>query len=829
MRKNYYFILAILGLLANLNLSASRLVTLQENEFLVDTVRHVKVGPGTTYTSLTFSATEINRTFIMHLLTMDVANNDNVSFKMEIGNDSVHTTEQVSSVAMRKSAPGSYYFAAVNADFYHTSSPYTGIPNAACYMDGEIASTSRSESSQYGHLYIDYDEYMWCDYPSQSYSFTVGSDTEKKSISRINYDVYDNEIVLFNSKYGTYTKTTTGTEIVVKLVEGEKWSINESFKAEVVGTYQEGGNMAIPEGCAVLCARGTRVDDITSLVEGDILTFNFDVKLVEYDITPVISECAGGDVVILKRGEVVYDAVRWINGRDNDNPRTMLGYSEDRSKMVWGLIDGRSMVSAGSTYLEGAETMALAGCYEAVNVDGGGSSGMYVQNIGVMNSPSDGNERAVSNGIFAVLDAPEDNQIAEIQFVDFAAVLPKYGVYKPSFYGYNQYGMLIDTDVQGVVLSAPAELGVIDGDDTLIGSGSGTHALEAALGDVVTTLAVTISDETEMYIRLDKVLTDTYKEYEVEIDAEVNGSPISVIPSVMEWCSDDESIVTINPSTGVLMGVSNGTTMVRGVLGDFTGELEVVVERPESRVCAADPDLDVTTWMATQVGGSALVMEAFDNGMKISYTGASGRSPYLRLNKTLQLWSLPDTLQLRVNPGDTPITGVTITSSTADGDVVATVMEDEIIANKENVIKLATSAWCDADDMQNYPLTLSQIQFSMGTSTTGVEYVVYFSGLELIYNAVPISSVESIFIDKSNELSLYPNPAKSGDNIYITDADGLVDLYIYNSSSKLVNHTISDAVNGVLTVNTLALDRGVYFVKAVLESGLTKVAKLIIK
>ncbi|MFI3239643.1 MAG: phosphodiester glycosidase family protein [Bacteroidales bacterium] len=819
--------LALSLMLVSLNLSMSHAVTIQEVEFTVDTLRHVKVGPGTTYTKLRYSEIESTRAFNTHLLTMDV-NNESVKFKMEVGNDSVHTVEEVSEAAKRKTAPGSYYFAAVNADFYHTSSPYTGIPNAACYMDGEIASTSRSESSQYGHLYIDYDKYMWCDYPSQSYNFTVGSDTETHTISRINYDVYDNEIVLFNSKYGTYTKTTTGTEIAVKLVDGEKWSVNKSFKAEVIGTYQEGGNMVIPDGCAVLSARGTRVEDITSLVEGDILTFNFNVKLVEYNITPLISECAGGDVVILKRGEVVYDAVRWINGRDNDNPRTMLGYNEDRTKMVWGLIDGRSSESAGSTYPEGAEVMALAGCYEAVNVDGGGSSNMYVQNIGIMNSPSDGKERAVSNGIYAVLDAPEDNVIAEIQFIDYAMLLPKYGIYKPIFYGYNQYGMLIDTDVQGVTLSASEDIGIIQDGDTFIGYGDGTGALVASLGDITTSIALTVDQDSEMNFRLEKIVTDTYKDYTVEVESEVNGEVISVDSSVMDWSSEDEQIVTIDSQSGKLRGVSNGTTKVYGTCESFSGELEVTVEKPESHIMPIDPNLDVTSWTLAQVGGSNIAMEAYENGAKISYTGASGRSSYIRLTKSLQLWSLPDSIQIRINPYDAPVTGITITTATAAGAIASNVLDVDIVANEINTIKLATADWCDASDMQNYPITITQIQLSMGTSTTGIEYIVEIPGIETVYSEIPVSSVESVLVNKSQSLNIYPNPVNRGQVIYINNLNEQSTLYIYNALSKLVNHITSDGISDI-SIDTSTMDAGVHFIKADLANGESKLGKVIIK
>jgi hypothetical protein len=61
----------------------------------------------------------------------------------------------------------------------------------------------------------------------------------------------------------------------------------------------------------------------------------------------------------------------------------------------------------------------------------------------VRNVGSDGNERAVGNAIFAVMEAPEDNEIAEIRFKDWAMTFPKYGIYTPTIYGYNKYGIMV--------------------------------------------------------------------------------------------------------------------------------------------------------------------------------------------------------------------------------------------------------------------------------------------------------------------------------------------------------------------------------------------------
>ena len=156
-------------------------------------------------------------------------------------------------------------------------------------------------------------------------------------------------------------------------------------------------------------------------------------------------------------------------------------------------IDGRSTISGGTTYPQGADLMRSYGCYDALDFDGGGSTLMWDAMEGTINRPCVSPERAVGNGIFAVLHAPDDEEVAEIRFADYAVRMPRYGSYRPVFYGYNKYGKLIDMDVEGVTLSCDGALGEIVADgSTLYATGSGSHVLTASLGAVKAEVTVAI-------------------------------------------------------------------------------------------------------------------------------------------------------------------------------------------------------------------------------------------------------------------------------------------------------------------------------------------------
>jgi hypothetical protein len=95
------------------------------------------------------------------------------------------------------------------------------------------------------------------------------------------------------------------------------------------------------------------------------------------------------------------------------HPRTAAGISKDRRYLILVVIDGRQPgYSEGTTLPETAAWMAKLGSYEALNLDGGGSSTLVIEGPdgkpNVVNRPSGGIERRVANhlGVFAKRRSP---------------------------------------------------------------------------------------------------------------------------------------------------------------------------------------------------------------------------------------------------------------------------------------------------------------------------------------------------------------------------------------------------------------------------------------
>lgn len=111
---------------------------------------------------------------------------------------------------------------------------------------------------------------------------------------------------------------------------------------------------------------------------------------------------ASGRVVLLRDGK--YGDRQAIETDRSRHPRTAVGISWDQRYLYILVVDGRSDRSVGMTYQELADFFRHVGAFHALNLDGGGSTALVVQDpttqeIRVLNTPSDGQQRYVPVGL----------------------------------------------------------------------------------------------------------------------------------------------------------------------------------------------------------------------------------------------------------------------------------------------------------------------------------------------------------------------------------------------------------------------------------------------
>ena len=106
---------------------------------------------------------------------------------------------------------------------------------------------------------------------------------------------------------------------------------------------------------------------------------------------PWMQEIVSGQTLL------VWDGAVAAGPGGSRDPRTAVGLSADRRTLILVVVDGRQGSMIGMTFEELAGLLIELGAHTGVNLDGGGSSTMWLQHAGVVNHPSDGGERTVAN------------------------------------------------------------------------------------------------------------------------------------------------------------------------------------------------------------------------------------------------------------------------------------------------------------------------------------------------------------------------------------------------------------------------------------------------
>lgn len=111
-----------------------------------------------------------------------------------------------------------------------------------------------------------------------------------------------------------------------------------------------------------------------------------------------VEHIISGGPYLVRNGEIFVDMtaqkLQSIGGR---NPRTAIGYTKDND-LILITADGREGSSIGLTLMELANLMKSLGCTNAINLDGGGSTVMYVKGQ-IVNKPQQQGGIALSNAL----------------------------------------------------------------------------------------------------------------------------------------------------------------------------------------------------------------------------------------------------------------------------------------------------------------------------------------------------------------------------------------------------------------------------------------------
>lgn len=816
--KRVMFIL-LLGLGCSIYMSAKNLINIDGKDYTVDTLTYKhQVGPGTTYAKYDLPELPLK----VYVLEMDLTN-PYINFETCKGGDKGVAIECPSSMYARNDRPGHDMVAATNGDFYFYQDPIEiGIPRSGQYRNNECVTNPVGRAA----FVLSADRKPYIDRVDFAGKLTYGNNTTRihaVNMQRLEWeDTGSDFMLLYTNSYGPKTENRTGgTKVVIKPKSGTFFfSANKNIEAVVEEIYDNTeGVTDIPEGKALLWGRGDSETFLKTLSVGAEITIFLGTNLrAQPGLLTDFKELMGGSNHIIMRNGILEDPI------DDRQPRTGIGFSSDSTKVYYVVFDGRTVGSVGASMKECGAIFKAIGAWNAVNLDGGGSSCMVVNNE-IVNKNSDGVERAVGNGCLLFSNAPVDDVISKLGFAPRSYNIPVMAKFRPVIYGYNKYGLLKNKDVEGIKLTCDPSIGRINENGEFIAAstpGAGkitaTYNGESVSQDVMLMPA-------DINLRLTSVLIDNIFKYEIEVYGSNGVYKDNLDPASLTWSSSDTEICTVD--NGVLKGLKNGEATIECSGNGASGSMKVVVEISPDRILPVDPDMDVSTWKISQIGGTDRVVTPLENGMKITYKGSSGRGYSIKLAKKIKLWSLPDTIRLRINPGEVPITGITICTAPNGGGIVNSRVEVPE-ANKMNVIDLPTDKWCDAKDISNYPIYFNYIQFDMSAPVKGKEYTIEIPGIEAVYKGV-VGGVEEILKSDKEKAVIYPNPVSPGDNVYVSvPVEDEVDVAVYNNAGQLLSKFSALPEGNKIQLPVSNLAGGIYFI-TVSGAGYSGSVQLIVK
>ncbi|WP_228078388.1 phosphodiester glycosidase family protein [Streptomyces profundus] len=198
---------------------------------------------------------------------------------------------------------------------------------------------------------------------------------------------------------GVFTPRWGEADRALPVAEAEETTEVTVEDGEVISVAEKPGSAPVPEGAVVLLGREAGARALATLEAGDPVELEYAPRTEDGSELP--DTAVGGRGVLVVEGE----PQNWEDRPNNATaPRTAVGFSRDGQEMYVLSVDGRQAHSGGTTLTELAVLMADLGAYSALNLDGGGSSTLLARLPGaaepeLINSPSDGQEREVPNGL----------------------------------------------------------------------------------------------------------------------------------------------------------------------------------------------------------------------------------------------------------------------------------------------------------------------------------------------------------------------------------------------------------------------------------------------
>ena len=295
-----------------------------------------------------------NRPVRINIVELSQGLNKNLSVEPSIASETLAARQKISNIATRENA-----IVAINGGYFK---PQTGVPLGTLMINKKVYTGPIYDRVAMG--IFDNNKYEMARVQLKA---NVETNIGGLKIDNVNQPrMLSVHTIVYTPDWGEYSPPTPryGKQIVIE--DGRL----------VKSSY---GRCKIPKNGFVIVGAEKNLNKI---INAKRFRLNIKINPEWKDVNHIIS----GGPYLIKNGDIYVDmTAQKLSSIGGRNPRTAIGYTSD-NHLIMLTADGREGASIGLTLMELANLMKELGCVNAMNLDGGGSTVMYV-NGQVVNKP----------------------------------------------------------------------------------------------------------------------------------------------------------------------------------------------------------------------------------------------------------------------------------------------------------------------------------------------------------------------------------------------------------------------------------------------------------
>ena len=277
----------------------------------------------------------------------------NLVIKPELASEKLNSRRSIKNIAKKSSS-----LVALNGTYFK---PQTGVPIGTLMIDGKLMTGPMYDRVALGVFDDGFD------IARVSLDAKVKSDGKIIKIDNVNQQrTLSTHVLLYTPEWGTTAPRSPKYGYQIAVSDGRIVSTSTTALQIPADGYVIVGPKSI----------------LSAYETGKKIKLNIKTLPEWKNVKHIIS----GGPYLVKDGSVFVDVtaqkLHSITGR---NPRSAIGYTAD-NRLILVAVDGREGASVGLTLSELAGFMKSIGCTNAINLDGGGSTVMYV-NGNIVNNP----------------------------------------------------------------------------------------------------------------------------------------------------------------------------------------------------------------------------------------------------------------------------------------------------------------------------------------------------------------------------------------------------------------------------------------------------------